>query len=85
MENEDQTKYDQHNNKAFRIILLGISDYVQPHVRECTKAKDEWKKLHQVYESKNLNQIMHLQGQLHTLRLKGGETLESFLCRISEL
>lgn len=37
------------------IILLNISDNIQPHIHDYTDADDAWKKLQQVFEYKNQN------------------------------
>lgn len=46
---------------------------------------DAWKKLQTVYEANNKNQILHLQGQLHTMNNQDGDKLESFICCVAEL
>jgi len=57
---DQQHEFDQCNRKAC-MILLGISNDVQPHVRDSKDVAEACKELKQMFESKNQNQI-HLQG-----------------------
>lgn len=82
---DEQKKIDQADRKAKLIILFSLSDDVQPFIRDSSTTKDVGDKLNMVYEAKNQNQIMNLQSQLHSLKMKNGEQLESFLKRIAEL
>lgn len=57
---DEQVKFDKANDKALMVIMLGVTYDVQPHICDCTKVADAWKKLQMVYEAKNKNQILHL-------------------------
>lgn len=46
---DDQNKFDQRSIKAHIIILLGISNDVQPHVQNSKYVAEAWKKLQQVF------------------------------------
>lgn len=62
------------------IILLRISDDIQPHVNEWTKDNDAWKKLQQVWVEEPKPNFA---SSRKTTYNKGGEKLESLLHQIS--
>ena len=82
---DELIKYDMASAKALMLIMLSISDDVQPHVRNAEKPKEAWDKLATIYEAKNQTKILHLQSKLHTLSMGSDEKVEEFLHRVAEL
>ncbi|KAH9327986.1 hypothetical protein KI387_000094, partial [Taxus chinensis] len=50
---DELIKYEMASAKALMLIMLSISDDVQPHVRNVEKPKEAWDKLTTIYEAKN--------------------------------
>ncbi|KAH9302460.1 hypothetical protein KI387_014043, partial [Taxus chinensis] len=50
-----QRQFDKVDQKAKLIILVGVSNDVQPQIRDAKTAKEAWYKLSIVYEAKNKN------------------------------
>ncbi|KAH9297492.1 hypothetical protein KI387_029174, partial [Taxus chinensis] len=81
---DELVKYDMASAKSLMLMMLSISDDVQPHVRNAEKPKQAWDKLATICEAKNQTKILHLQSKLHTLSMGSDEKVEEFLRRVAE-
>ena len=80
-----KNKYKKGELKAKKIITNGLQDHLLAYVGNMKKSKDMYDKLVGMYEVKNLNEIIALKYQLKDMKMNKGDTVSSYIMRISHL
>jgi hypothetical protein len=71
--------------KTQRIILDRVRDQLIPHLAEKKTASEMWVALKGLYEDKNENRKMDLWDKLHGARMVKGESVATYLTRVSQV
>lgn len=70
---------------AFRLLLLSVSDDLVDMIAEHSDPAKAWKTLKDQFHSGDQSQILTLMGQLQTLKMNEGGSVEDYLKRAREL
>ena len=78
-------KFKKKNAKAKRLILDGIKDHVILHVRGKDHTFEVWESLTNLYQSSNENRKMALKDKMEAIRMKGSESVVTYLSRFIDV
>ena len=76
-------EFKKKNIKAKQIILDSVKDHIIPHVAGRDFAFQMWESLSILYQSSNQNQKMVLHEKLRSTRMARGESVTTYLTRLS--
>ena len=79
------TEFKKKNVRAKRIILDSVKDHIIPHVAGKDFAFQMWESLGNLYQSSNQNRKMVHREKLRSTRMARGESVTSYLTRISQV
>lgn len=79
---ENWTTIDQ---KAHLMIALNVEDDQLQHIRECSTAKEAWKKLKDFHENKGLDNPMWILKELMIQNLENGDDIDLHIKKIKDL
>ena len=77
--------YQKRNIKAQRILMDAIKDHIMPHVSSKDNAFEMWAALVKLYQSSNQNRKMMLREKLRGVKMTRGESVTSYLTRLSQV
>lgn len=80
-----KSKYNKGEVKAKKIIIESLRDHLVTYVAKLKKFKEMYDRMVGMYEVKNLNHILSLKNQFKDIKMKKGETVQSYFMRISQL
>ena len=80
-----KNKHKKGELKAKQIIANGLQDNLLAYVRNLRRSKDMYDKIGGMYEVNNLNEIISLKDQLKDTKMNKGESMQSYIMRISRL
>ena len=78
-------EFKKKNVRAKRIILDSVKDHIIPHVVGKDYAYEMWESLGNLYQSFNQNQKMVLREKLRSTKMSRGESVTSYLTRVSQV
>ena len=80
-----ETQLKKKKALACRLILLAVSDDLVDMIAEHTNPAEAWKALKNQFESGDQSQILTLMGQLQSLKMHEGGSIEDYIKKAREL
>lgn len=80
-----KAKYKKCEIKAKKIIIDSLRDHLIVYISKLKKSKEMYDKLVGIYEVNSLSHILSLKNQLKEIKINKGETIQSYVMRISQL
>lgn len=77
--------YKKGELKTKKIIIDSLKDHFLTYIGKLKKYKAVYGKMVGTYEVNNLNHILSLKNQLKDINMNKGETMQSYIVRISQL
>ena len=77
------SEFKKKNVRAKRIILDSVKDHIIPHVVRKYYAYQMWESLSNLYQSSNQNRKMVHREKLRSTKMARGESVTSYLTRVS--
>ena len=81
----DKATFMKRDVRARRVILDVVKDHVIPHISTKDHAFHMWTTLTNLYQSFNENNKMVLREKLKSVHMSKGESMESYLSRITQV
>jgi len=75
--------YKKGDLKAKKLMIHGLQDHLLVYVGNLKSSKDIYDKLVGMYKFKNLNHILSLKNNLKELKMNKGESVQSYIMRVS--
>ena len=79
------TAWDKIDSRAMLIIMDGVKHHIFPHLSGKKTAAKMWTTLECLYQSKNENRKMVLQGRMCNTKMAKGEGVVPYLTRITQI
>lgn len=78
-------KWEQRDKQARVLIGLSLSDDMLENIRGCTSSKSMLDKINNVFRRRTLLNKMRVRREFHTVEMRAGEGMLSFINRVKEL
>ena len=85
LEEEDQASWRRHDVKARKILMDSVKSHLIFHISKATTAKDMFDTLKTLFESDSTSRLIALRTQLHTIKMKKSESVDSYFTRVAEI
>lgn len=80
---EEQQEND--NNEVLKLFFNSLSENVSQKVLSCTKAKDVWSRLHQVYENRSPAMVGKMYERYYSYRKEGSDDMGAHIAKAEAL
>lgn len=80
-----KAKYKKGEIKSKKIIIDSLGDHLLTYIAKLKKSKDIYDKLVGMYEVNNFNHVLSLKNQNKDIKMKKGDTVQSYFMRLSQL
>ena len=85
---EDQERlasWRRHDVKARKILIDSVKSHLLFHISKAATAKEMFDILKKLFERDSTSKSIALRSQLHTLKMKKSESIDSYFARIAEI
>lgn len=85
---EDQERlasWKRHDVKARKILIDSVKSHLLFHISKAATAKEMFDILKKLFERDSTSKSIALRSQLHTLKMKKSESVDSYFARIAEI
>ena len=83
-EREHLAAWRRHDVKARKILIDSVKSHLLFHISKATTTKEMFDILKNLFERDSTSKSIALRSQLHTLKMKKSESVESYFARIAE-
>ena len=84
-EEERQASWRRHDVKARKILMDFVKSHLIFHISKATTAKDMFDTLKTLFECDSTSRSIALRTQLHTIKMKRSESVDSYFTRVVEI
>ena len=84
-EREHLASWKKHDVKVRKILIDSVKSHLLFHISKATTAKEMFDILKKLFERDNTSKSIALRSQLHTLKMKKSESVDSYFARIAKI
>ena len=84
-EREHLVAWRRHDVKARKILIDFVKSHLLFHISKAATAKEMFDILKKLFERDSTSKLIALRSQLHTLKMKKSESIDSYFARIVEI
>ena len=84
-EREHLVAWRRHDVKARKILIDSVKSHLLFHISKAATAKEMFDILKKLFERDSTSKSIALRSQLHTLKMKKSESVDSYFARIAEI